>query len=143
MGYEINSAWTRMRKTDIEELNDIIDDKYCREMEIARKLNLMKKFKEAFDKEINSLNWDNITKFMQENEWAWYIGGELHNMAIPTKEEMIARLKIDFLKDGLYEIIELGKESYSSFSGGFYFNMEINGNNCLANIFFDIAHFKK
>ena len=143
MGYEINSTWTRMHKTDIEELNDIIDDKYCREMEIARKLNLMKKFKEAFDKEINSLNWDNITKFMQENEWVWYIGGELNNMAIPTKDEMIAKLKIDFLKDGLYEIIELGKESYSLFSGGFYFNMEINGNNCLVNIFFDIAHFKK
>lgn len=143
MGYEINSTWTRMHKTDIEELNDIIDDKYCREMEIARKLNLMKKFKEAFDKEINSLNWDNITKFMQENEWVWYIGGELHNMAIPTKDEMIARLKLDFLKDGLYEIIELGEESYSSFSGGFYFNMGINGNDCFVNIFFDIAHFTK
>ena len=143
MGYEINSAWTRMRKTDIEELNEIIDDKYCRKLEIGRKLNLMKKFKEAFDKEINSLNWDNITKFMQGNNWLWYMGGNLNNMAIPTKEKMIASLKVDFLKHGLYEIIELGKESYSTFSGGFYSDMILSGDDCFVNIFFDIAHFTK
>ena len=144
MGYEINSTWTQLRRKDIEELNKIIDDKYCRELEIGRKLNIMKKFKHEFDEEIASLNWDNILKFMEENNWKWYMGGSFDNQATPTKEEMIEMLKTDFLKHGLYVIIELGKDRYSSFSGGFNVEMGYNGvNNYWVHICFDIAHFSK
>ena len=140
MGYAINTTWTRLRRNDIEKLNEIIDDEYCRELEIGRKLNVMKKFKDEFDKEINSLNWERITNYMEENNWQWYMGGRLDNCAIPTKEEMIERLKTDFLKHGLYEIIELGKDRYSSFSGGFNVEMGYEGNTYWVHICFDIAH---
>lgn len=141
MGYETKSIWTQLRSKDIKELNEIIDDEYCRELEIGRKLNIMKKFKAEFNKEINSLNWEAITNYMKEHNWVWYMGGSLDNLAIPTKEEMIESLKINFLKHGLYEIIELGKGSYSSSSGGFNVEMGYIGNSYWVNIYFDIAHF--
>lgn len=141
MGYAINTTWTQLRRKDIEELNEIIDDEYCRELEIGRKLNMMKKFKDEFDKEINSLNWEIITNYMEENNWKWYMGGDLDNLAIPTKEQMIERLKTDFLKHGLYKIIELGNERYSSFSGGFNVEMGYDGDRYWVHICFDIAHF--
>lgn len=141
MGYAINTTWTQLRRNDIEKLNEIIDDEYCREREIGRKLNMMKNFEEEFDKEINSLNWERITNYMKENNWKWYMGGRLDNYAIPTKEEMIESLKTQFIKHGLYEIIELGKERYSSFSGGFNVEMGCNGDRYWVHICFDIAHF--
>lgn len=141
MGYAINTTWTKLRRKEIEELNEVIDDEYCRELEIGRKLNIMKNFKFEFDKEIESLNWERITNYMEEHNWVWYMGGSFHNQAIPTKEEMIERLKTDFLKHGLYEIIELGKDRYSSFSGGFNLEMGCNGNTYWVDICFDIAHF--
>jgi len=143
MGYEINSTWTRLRQDDIKKLNEVIDDEYCRELEIGRKLNMMKKFTEEFEDEIKSLNWDNITKFMHDNNWEWYMGGRLSfdNCAIPTKEEMIDRLRTHFFKHGLYNIIELGTEHFSTFSGGFNFEMGYNGDNYWVHICFDIAHF--
>ena len=142
MGYEINSTWTRLRQDDIKKLNEVIDNKYCQELEIGRKLNVMKKFTEEFENEIQSLNWDNITNYMKENNWQWYMGGRLDNYAIPTKEHMIERLaSADFLKRGLYEIIELGKDRFSTFSGGFNFEMGYNGSTYWVHICFDIAHF--
>ena len=143
MGYEINSTWTRLRQKDIEKLNKIIDDEYCRELEIGRKLNIMDKITDEFDKEINSLNWDNITKYMKEHDWTWYMGGNFDNCYTPTKEEMIERLRKDFLKRGLYEIIELGKDRFSTFSGGFNLEIGHNGSSYWVHICFDIAHFVK
>ena len=143
MGYAINTTWTQLRRKDIERLNEIIDDEYCREREIGRKLNMMKNFEEEFDKEINSLNWERITNYMKENNWQWYMGGRLDNYAIPTKEHMIETLKTDFLKHGLYTIIELGKDKYSSFSGGFNVEMGYYGDIYWVHICFDIAHFTK
>lgn len=143
MGYAINTTWTQLRRKDIEELNKIIDDEYCRELEIGRKLHMMKAFTEEFNKEIESLNWDSIIKFMGDNNWKWYMGGDLDNFQIPTKEQMIERLKTDFLKHGLYGIIELGKDRYSSFSGGFNVEMGCNGDRYWVHICFDIAHFYK
>lgn len=143
MGYEINSTWTRLRQDDIKKLNEIIDDEYCQELEIGRKLNIMKNFKDKFDEEINSLNWERITNYMKENDWQWYMGGNFDNYAIPTKEEMIERLKTDFLKHGLYEIIELGQDRYSSFSGGFNVEMGCNNGIYWVHICFDIAHFSR
>ena len=140
MGYEINSTWTRLRQKSIERLNEIIDDEYCIEMEIGRKLAIMEKLTDEFDKEINSLNWDNITKFMKEHDWTWYMGGNLNNCYIPTKEEMIKRLKTDYFKHGLYEIIELGKDRFSTFSGGFNVEMGVTNGVYWVHICFDIAH---
>ena len=143
MGYEINTTWKRMRKDDIERLNQIIDDEYCNELEIGRKLNIMKKFNEEFEKEIKNIYWSNILDYMKTNNWTWYMGGNFDNYGIPTKGEMIERLKTDFLKHGLYEIIELGKDRYSSFSGGFNVEMGIYEGNYYVHICFDIAHFTK
>lgn len=143
MGYEINSTWTKIRENDIKKLNEIIDDRYCRELEIGRKLNMMKKFNKAFDDEINNIYWDNIIKFMNDNNWTWffYDGGEKYR--IPNKFEIIDRLKNEYLKHGLYHIIELNEKEYSVFSGGFAFEMGYNGNNYWVSIYFDIAHFFK
>lgn len=141
MKYEINSIWTRLRQDDIKKLNEIVDNEYCRELEIGRKLNIMKYFTKEFENEIKELNWGCITKFMQDNNWQWYMGGGFDNCAIPTKEQMIERLREDYLKLGLYEIIELGKDSFSTFSGGFNFEMGYMGNTYWVHIYFDIAHF--
>ena len=132
MGYEINSTWTKLREKDIQKLNEIIDDEYCNELEIGRKLNIMKKF---------SLYWENILEFMTDHNWTWFFYDGKEQYRIPTKEEMIERLKTDFLKHGLYEIIELGKNSYGSFSGGFNVEMGIHEGNYYVHICFDIAHF--
>lgn len=102
----------------------------------------MQKFTKEFEDEIKQLNWYNILKFMENNNCQWYMGG--NNYAIPTKEEMIEILAgADFLKHGLYEIIELGEDSFSTFSGGFNFEMGYNGNIYWVHICFDIAHFYK
>lgn len=102
----------------------------------------MKKFTEEFNKEIASLNWDSIIKFMEENNWTWYMGGGFDNLQIPTKEHMIKTLGgADFFKRGLFYILELGDNNYSTFSGGFNFEMGYNGNTYWVHICFDIAHF--
>lgn len=101
----------------------------------------MEKLTDEFDEEINSLNFDNITKFMKEHDWTWYMGGNLDNCATPTREQMIERLREDFLKHGLYQIIELGKDRFSTFSGGFNLEMGRNGSSYWVHICFDIAHF--
>ena len=137
MGYLINSVWTKMKENDIKKLNNIIDDKYCQELEIGRKINIMKKFEDIFDKEINSLYWDNIITYMRSNNWGYGFDNELQ-----TKESLIDFLKNDFLKHGLYNIIELNRTSYQAFSGGFLFDMGIApSGNYYVNIYFDIAHF--
>ena len=107
MGYEINSTWTRMHKTDIEELNDIIDDKYCREMEIARKLNLMKKFKEAFDKEINSLENEVRRVISMKNKLLEEIE------ALDPEDKHFGRMKSD-LSDRIYALYDKIDEAEDS-----------------------------
>lgn len=142
MGYQINSTWAQLRENDIKKLNEIIDDEYCRELEIGRKLNIMKKFNEAFDKAIKDFRFDIVLNFMKEHNWEWihYEGGKSF-YAVPTKGRFIEVLKNEYLKHGLYEIIELGKKSFSLSGGGIVFSMNMIGNECYVEIGFDIAHF--
>ena len=143
MGYKINSIWTELRKDDIMELNAIIDDEYCNELEIGRKLNLMKKFKVAFNKALNDFNFDTVLAFMNENNWEWANYDGTSQYAVPTKEKIVEFLETDCFKHGLYNIIELNKKSYWTFSGGIVFEMYWNGGEAYVNIYFDIAHFEK
>lgn len=142
MGYKINSTWTQIHKNDIEELNSIIDDEYCNELEIGRKLNLMKKIKRAFDEELNSFNFDTVLKFMNDNNWEWINYDDISKYEIPTKERIIKYLK-NVLKHGMYHIIELKEKSYQVFSGGIVFGIDITDNDVCVSIYFDIAHFVK
>lgn len=143
MGYEINSTWTKLREKDIKKLNEIINDEYCIELEIGRKLNIMEKFNKAFDKEIEHIHLSNIIQFMTDNNWTWFFNDGGKEYRIPNKFEIINKLKNDFLKHGLYHIIELNEKEYSMFSGGFNFEMGYNEDNYWVNIYFDIAHFSK
>ena len=142
MGYKINSVWAQLRKNDIEELNSIIDDEYCNELEIGRKLNLMKEIKKAFNKELESFNFDTVIKFMNDNNWEWANYDGTLQYAIPTKEKMIEHLRSN-LKHGMYKIIKLNEKSYQTFSGGIVFSINIIGNDVYVSIYFDIAHFVK
>lgn len=142
MGYKINSTWKQLRKNDIEELNSIIDDEYCNELEIGRKLSLMKKIKKAFDEELKSFNFDTVLKFMNDNNWEWANYDGTSQLAIPTKEKIIEHLRAN-LKHGMYRIIELNEKSYNVFSGGIVFEIDIIGYNAYVSIYFDIAHFVK
>lgn len=141
MGYKINSTWTQLRADDIKKLNEIIDDEYCIEKEIGLKLNIMNKFEELFSKAIEEINWNGIIKFMEANNWEWAFYDNGLNYRVPTKTEMINRLREDFLKPGLYKIIEVGEKKYSSYSGGFVIEMGHEGDNFWLNIYFDIANF--
>lgn len=144
MGYQINSAWTKLREKDIQKLNSIIDDGYCKELEIGRKLNIMEKFNKAFYKAISEFNFDIVLNFMRDNNWEWahYENGKSF-YEVPTEEHMIDVMKNDYLKHGLYNILELGKTSYSVSGGGIMFSMDMIGNECYVEIGFDIAHFTK
>lgn len=142
MGYQINSTWTKMKKNDIMKLNEIIDNNYFIENEIARKLNMMNDITKEFEKEISYINFDSIIKYMQANDWKWsfYDGGPQER--IPTKDEMIRFLRDNFLTHGLYEMIELNKDRFDVASGGFYFDMGLSSNGTYyVQIIFDIAHF--
>lgn len=141
MGYKINSAWTRFHEKDINRLNEIIDNEYCNELEIGRKLNIMHRFEDEFDKEIENLNWNSILKFMKDNNWQWAFYDNGSNYRVPTKAEIIKRLRNYYFKPSLYHIIELGETHYASFSGGFNVELGYLDDNCWVNIYFDIAHF--
>ena len=143
MGYKINSLWTEIHKDDIMELNAIIDDEYCNDLEIGRKLNMMKKFKVALDKELNDFNFDTVLAFMNENNWEWANYDGTSQYAVPTEEKIIKFIKNDLFKRGLYNIIELNEKSFSSFSGGIVFEMDWFNGEAYVNIYFDIAHFEK
>lgn len=143
MGYEINSVWTKLKEKDIRKLNEIIDDKYCKEHEIAIKLYIMNKFNDALNDEILVVNWDNVLRFMRENNWTWYLDDDYK---IPTKEEIIERIRTDYFNPGLYQILEKGENRYSVFSGGIVFEMGYSGHygdNYWVSIYFDIAHYRK
>ena len=144
MGYEINSTWTRLRGKDIQKLNEIIDDEYCKELEIGRKLSIMENFNKAFAEAISNFRFDIVLKFMQEHNWQWfhYENGKSF-YAVPTKEHFIEVLKEEYLKQGLYEIIECGETSFSMSGGGIVFSMDMIGYECYVEIGFDIAHFTK
>ena len=142
MGYKINSTWTRLRQDDIKKLNEIIDDEYCNELVIGHKLNLMEKFNQEFEDEINRFNFDIVLKFMKENDWKWttYDCGK-PSAEVPSKETMIEAMKTDFLKHGLFHIIELGETHYGCSSGGMFIDMGINGSDVYLSLGFDISHF--
>lgn len=97
MGYSINSTWTRLREKDINHLNEIIDDEYCNEKVIARKLHILEIFEELLDEELNRLRFDIISKFMKENDWVWtlYENGKSYE-AVPTVNQMVKFIKDDF-----------------------------------------------
>lgn len=142
MGYKINSTWTRMRQNDIEELNAIIDDEYCNELEIGRKLNMMKAFKKSYKDAVNDFNFDTVIKFMTENSWTWACYDDSKcKYAVPTKERIIKHFEESF-KHGLFNIIELNETSYSTFSGGVIFDMDWIDGKAYVEIYFDIAHYK-
>ena len=142
MGYKINSTWTRLRQDDIKKLNEIIDNEYCNELVIGRKLNMMKKFNQEFENEIDSLNFDIILKFMKDNDWKWstYENGK-PSLKVPSKKYIIKVLRNEFLNHGLFHIIELGETQYSCSSGGLTINMGVNGSDVYLSICFDISHF--
>lgn len=141
MGYQINSTWARFHEKDINRLNEIIDNEYCNELEIERKLNIMHRFEDMFDKEIENLNWNSILKFMEDNNWQWAFYDNGSNYRVPTKAEIITRLRNDYFKHSLYHIIELGETHYAIFSGRFSVELGYEGTNYWVNIYFDIAHF--
>ena len=147
MGYQINSAWTRLRKKDINRLNEIIDNKYCIEEEIGRKLHIMEVFEKLLNEEFNNVRFDIIESFMKASNWEWsfYENGKSF-YKIPNKEDMIKMIRREFFNHALYDIIELNKKEYTCSTGGFVFNMGMTGEytckeNCYLNIYFDIAHF--
>ena len=144
MGYQINTTWKKLREKDILELNKIIDDEYCNELEIGRKLNLMDKLNKVFNEELSNINFDNILDFMEVNDWKWsiYKNGKSY-YEVPTKEYIIDQLKNDFLKHCMFEIIELNKTESGRESGGIVLDIGINGNDAWCRIYFDIAHYNK
>jgi len=149
MGYPINSAWTRLREKDINHLNEIIDDEYCNEKVIARKLRILEVFEELLDEELKRLKFDVISKFMKENNWVWsfYENGKSYE-AVPKPQQMINYIKEDFFKHALFEFIELNEKEYTVSGGGFVFNAGMTSeypskDNCYLSIWFDIAHFVK
>ena len=143
MAYEINSIWKEIREDDIEKLNAIIDDEYCNELEIGRKLNLMEKFNKALEEALNGFDFDAVIKFMKDNnlEWAHYENGKSF-YAVPTKTHIIETIKNDFFKHGLYEIVILNRTSFGALSGGIVFDMKLTDGNAFVGIYFDIAHFR-
>jgi len=143
MGYQINSLWSKLRKNDIEKLNSIIDDEYCNELEIGRKLHIMKIFDELLEEALNTFNFDVVLQFMQNKNWEWYLRDDTYG--VPSKEDIIHEIRSDFYKHGLFKIIELNEKSYGMSGGGIVFEMGMDGNypdknNCYLNIYFDIAH---
>jgi hypothetical protein len=122
MGYEINSTWTRLRRNDIEKLNEILDDEYCRELEIGRKLNIMNFVTRKFEEALKEFDFGRVIKFMRQTHWVWALeGGE----RVPTKSEMISFIRRNFLKHALYQMIELGENRYCASSGGIVFDAGI------------------
>ena len=143
MGYKINSIWKERRKNDIEKLNAIIDDEYCNELEIGRKLNLMEKFNNALEEALDEFDFNAVIQFMKDNDWEWahYENGKSF-YAVPTKKHIIETIKNDFFKHGLYEIIVLNKTSFRALSGGIVFDMNLIDGKAFIDIYFDIAHFR-
>ena len=128
MGYQINSTWTRLREKDINRLNEIIDDEYCIEQEIGRKLHIMEVFENLLEEEFNRLKWSNIKNFMNANNWEWsfYENGKSF-YKIPDIGDMRKMIKREFFNHALYDIIELGKKEYTCSTGGFVFNAGMTG----------------
>lgn len=137
--YNSNSNWAVRNREYLNKLNDIMNDEYCVELELGRKIEMLKKFENAFYKEINDLNWDNIIDYMHTNNWGYGWDNELQ-----TREQLEDFIKNDFFKHGLYRIIKMNQTSYSTFSGGFAFDMGITPSGVYyVNIYFDIGHFHK
>lgn len=146
MGYPINTTWTKLREKDITRLNKIIDDEYCNELEIGRKLHIMEVFEKKFNEAISDFDFETVINFMKSVDWKWsmYKDGKSWEQ-VPTRSIICDRIKEDCFKHGLYNIIELNKNVYGAASGGIVFEMGITGDyatvdNTYVNIYFDIAH---
>ena len=142
MGYTINSTWTRLRQKDIEKLNKIIDDEYCIELEIGRKLNLMKQFDKALNEALENFNFKVVNEFMVAHNWEWamYKDGKQY-YKVPSWDEMKDAIKNDMYKHALYNILELKETHETISSGGLVLDMGIEGNDVWVQIYFDIATF--
>ena len=147
MGYKINSPWTELRKDDIIRLNEIIDDQYCNELEIGRKLNIMEAFEKEFNKALNDFDFEIVINYMKSVNWEWalYKNGKSY-YGVPTAHDIIDSLK-SHLKHGLFNIIELNKKEYGVSGGGIVFDMGMKTDyptrdTIWVDIYFDIAHFK-
>ena len=147
MGYQINSSYTKLRKDDIERLNKIIDDEYCNEQEISRKLNIMMTMEEKLDEAIEDFNFKVVIEFMTQHNWKWaqHKNGKTY-MSVPDKNDIIEFIRKDFFKHGLYDLIESGKKKFSCSSGGIVFFMGYDGDYCgsdsaWVSIYFDIANY--
>ena len=145
MGYKINSTWQKQHAKDINKLNEIIDYEYGKDLEIANKIHIMKTFERKFQEVISEINFDAIEKFMQMTNWTWAFFDDGYSERVPVRSEMINMIRKNFLKPGLFEIIEHNKKHYSSSTGGFVFNMGITSDyahedTVYIDILFDIAH---
>jgi hypothetical protein len=146
MKYEINSTWTNLRRKDIEHLNNIIDDEYCREQEIGRKLNILEVFEKKLNKAIKDFNFDIVIDFMQKNNWTWAVYHKDVDYAVPTREDIIDAIEEDF-KHCIFQILECGKKEAGISGGGIVLDMGIVGDYASEDttwleIYFDISRFR-
>lgn len=134
-----------MHSKDIAELNRIATNEYEEDMEIGRKLRIIRVVKQVVQDEIDTLNFDVILNFMKSVNWIW-----AHTIAgrdmVPTKEDLIKHIHND-MDHALYKMIELGENKYHVTSGGLDIEI-VCGNlsyadkgNTRCSIGFDIAHF--
>lgn len=147
MGYQINTTWTELRRAEIERLNEIIDNEYYNELEIARKLRIMTTFEKKLEEAIEDFNFDVVIEFMKQHNWKWahFKDGKSY-MAVTDKEDIIDSIKQNFFKHALFDLIELNKKEFSCSTGGLVFFMGYDGDWCdddsaWLTIYFDIANY--
>lgn len=134
-----------MHSKEIAELNRIAANEYEEDMEIGRKLHIIRVVKQVVQDEIDTLNFDVILNFMKSVNWIWARTIAGRDM-VPTKEDLIKHIHTD-MDHALYKMIELGENRYHVSSGGL--DIEIvcsdlsyaDKDNTYCNIGFDIAHF--
>lgn len=147
MTYEINTPWKKLHNNEIEELNQISNQEFRIEEEICRKLRIIRKAKEAVNKAINDFNFDVVIRFMTQVGWKWAY--TTRGNAVPTKEDFINFFYgSDCLKHALYDMIELGKNSYDITTGGVIFKLictdldYADETNTFCSIAFDISQWR-
>lgn len=145
MTYEINSPWTEMKKNEINELNEIANQRFRIEDEIERKLRIVRAAKKALEKAIDEFNFDVVIRFMKQVGWKWAYTA--NGEAVPTRMDFIKFFYGgDCLKNALYDMIELNKNHFCVTTGGIIFEMLCGDlsyateDNTWCSISFDIAH---
>ena len=151
MKYEINSTWTRMRSKDIEKLNEILDDEYCVEMEIGRKLSLMKVCRTEMENAIKDFNFEIVIAFMKKCNWVWAYTEEekiTHKQCTPSRVDFEKYFEECF-RHALFRFIENGENIYHVESGGIIFYLHCrdilrpSNHNTYCSISFDISQLKR